>query len=600
MKKEKKLVNLIFPISGALTALPFIYGELWILAWFTLAPMIYYLMSNAQEIGIRRAYGLGFAFGAGYYSVMYHWFISFYPMDFAGLDKLGSIGVIALCWLGLTLMHSLELGAVTMVYRLIKPDKNRPYLCITVFVCAWSTLEWTQTLGWRGLPWGRIALTQWKALPFIQSASLFGSIFVSAIIVAVNALIAATVREYLQRAESHLSADTPNTPNTPDIRCANSPVSPANTEESREPALSAATDTRLGKAFLYLRARIKKIISAFSASRAMRVYALTAAGIFILNLIFGVIRIAVYNETEGEPVTAAVIQGNISSIDKWANNSASNAAKVHLELTYKCVEETGADIVLWAETAIPVALDRYPNIKSKISAAAKELGIVLIVGAFDIRYNADTKENEEYNALIAFLPDGSELDTQYYKRHLVPFGESLPMEGFIRAFLPILLDLNLISEPLAQGTEPNVFKTEMGNIGGIICFDSIFHALPLDSVRDGAQLIAVSTNDSWFSDSSAVYQHNRQSAYRAIETGRYVIRSANTGISSIITPEGKLLAATEPLTEGYTAETVYLRSDRTLFSYVGDLFSYLCLCFTALSLAYSFYSAVISPKRKAK
>lgn len=166
------------------------------------------------------------------------------------------------------------------------------------------------------------------------------------------------------------------------------------------------------------------------------------------------------------------------------------------------------------------------------------------------------------------------------------------MEWFIRTFLPIFLELNLIEDPLGEGTDANVFDTDLGKIGGIICFDSIFPALSVDSVRNGAELLVVSTNDSWFGDSGALRQHNHQSELRAIETGRYVVRSANTGVSSIITPEGEYLAEIPPLTEDYATAEVYMRSDKTLYTVIGDLFSYVCLSVTVAGLLYSAYISI--------
>ena len=118
-----------------------------------------------------------------------------------------------------------------------------------------------------------------------------------------------------------------------------------------------------------------------------------------------------------------------------------------------------------------------------------------------------------------------------------------------------------------------------------------------DAVRDGAELIAVSTNDSWFGDSGALWQHNHQSAMRAIETGRYVLRSANTGVSSVITREGEYLDQLEPLESGYAFATVHLHSDMTLYVIIGDAFSYLCAAFVAVNLAYSLFFLI---KRKVK
>lgn len=560
MKKQKNFYPLILLLCGALTALPFLFGKLWFISWFSLIPLCYRLIRYGDGMTLRSAFGSGYLFGMGYFGVMYHWFTAFYPMDFAGLNEMESIGVIALCWFGLSTLHSLELGTAMLVYRLIKPDRRRPWLCALTLSACWVTFEWLQTIGWRGVPWGRLALSQWDILPMLQSASLFGGVFVSAIMVAFNALIAVLAIRYRE----------------------NGAV------ESVENGFAERAKTIGGR-----------MLAFFKGERLARIYALVALGLFSVNLLFGAIRMAVYDETEGRAVKAAAIQGNISSLDKWADNSVSNSTKVYLELTEKCVAETGAELVLWAETAIPSMIDRHTYYKSLIAQTADELDITLIIGSFENKKNPATDEIDEYNALIVFLPDGSELDTRYYKRHLVPFAESLPLEGFIRTFLPILVELNLISDPLAQGTDANVFETDVGNIGGIICFDSIFPALSVDAVRHGAELLCVSTNDSWFADSGALHQHNHQSAMRAIETGRYVLRSANTGVSSVITSEGRYLDQLAPLESGYASATVYMRSDSTLYVIIGDAFAYLAAAFVAVGLGYSGYCRVVK-RLKAK
>ena len=545
-------------ICGALTAVPFLAGGLWFISWFSLIPVIYRVFKYCHGENLRWSYRCGFLFGLGYFLVMYHWFINFYPMDFAGLNEVESVGVIALCWLGLATLQSIELGFVTLVYRLITPASAKPWRRVLSFTACWSVFEWSQTLGWRGVPWGRLALSQWKALPLIQSASLLGGVFVGAIMVAFGCVLAIGFISFREHRFGKVLRITASNESSNSAEC----------KEKRD-LLSVVCGIweRIGSGI-------------GSSARACICIAL---GIFLLNFTFGIVRMAAYNETAGEPIKAVAIQGNISSLDKWADNSLYNSTKVHLELTRQAVEETGAELVLWAETAIPVTLDKYKSYKKQIAEVADEFDITLIVGTFETTLNPETEELDDRNALIVFLPDGTELETRYYKRHLVPFAESLPMEGFIRTFLPVLVELNLIRDPLWQGTDANVMETEIGNIGGIICYDSIFPALSVDAVRNGAELIAVSTNDSWFADSGALYQHNHQSAMRAIETGRYVLRSANTGISSIITPEGEYLDQLAPLQSGYVSADIYMRSDATLYVIVGDLFVYICLGFIAVS-----------------
>ena len=142
---------------------------------------------------------------------------------------------------------------------------------------------------------------------------------------------------------------------------------------------------------------------------------------------------------------------------------------------------------------------------------------------------------------------------------------------------------------MTPGDDSAIFYTDIGKVGSLICFDSIYETLARDSVKDGAELIAISTNDSWFSDSAAIYMHNNQARLRAIECGRYVARAANTGVSSFITDTGIILGEISPLTDGYLCAEVYLSDSRTLYSLVGNLFVYLCGISITIPFAYEIY-----------
>lgn len=138
-------------------------------------------------------------------------------------------------------------------------------------------------------------------------------------------------------------------------------------------------------------------------------------------------------------------------------------------------------------------------------------------------------------------------------------------------FIPPLSQLSALDDDVTPGTRPELFDTAWGKIGSVICFDSIYESLILDSVRAGANLLCISTNDSWFEDSAAVYEHNAHAKLRAVETGRYVVRAANTGISSIITPTGKVTKCLPPLVEGYILDEVYMISENTLYTTIGNI-----------------------------
>ena len=202
--------------------------------------------------------------------------------------------------------------------------------------------------------------------------------------------------------------------------------------------------------------------------------------------------------------------------------------------------------------------------------------MTLLVGAFT--YEGD----DEYNTIVTVLPDGSLHETEYHKRHLVPFGEYVPYRAFFEAVLPVLTDIGMLPYDLSEGKSANVIELGEVNIGSLICFDSIYDELARDSAKAGAEIFAVSTNDSWFSDSAALRMHNAQAALRSIENRKYTIRAANTGISSIISPNGIIEEELGALKRGYVYSEIYANSHRTLYSYVGNTFVYICILWLIL------------------
>jgi apolipoprotein N-acyltransferase len=169
------------------------------------------------------------------------------------------------------------------------------------------------------------------------------------------------------------------------------------------------------------------------------------------------------------------------------------------------------------------------------------------------------------------------------------------MRSVIEVLIPPLADMNILSSDLDPGTDSAIVQTSLGAVGTLVCFDSIYENLTLDAVRDGAELICLSTNDSWFLDSAGVYMHHTQARLRAIESGRYIIRSADTGISSIIAPDGSVAAELPVLVEGVSVSTVYPGSSRTLYSCIGNTFVYLLI---TAELAIAIDALILSIKRK--
>ncbi len=508
---------LIVFLCGLLTALPLIFDVLAFLPWVSLIPL--FLIAERKK----SAYRHGLVFSLGYYGMIYHWFTYLYPLDFAGFSNAASVLLIIVAWLGLSLLQGAGTAFVPFLYRKLSLSDRR-YLAPFTAAALWCVMEWFQTQFWFGVPWARLAVTQYRLLPIIQSASLLGSLFLSFLIVLVNGLLLAALRHFRQ------------------------------TKKLSLPAYAAAL-------------------------------------LVILNAAYGFIRLSVGSKDSDRTITAACIQGNIASGDKWADDSLNTSLGIYTELTGKAVSETGASLVVWPETVITVSLNQAPSVSDRISSLARQQGIYLAVGAF----YTDPGSQSTYNAIYLYHPDGSVNESVYCKRHLVPFGEYLPMPGLIKTILPFLADMNMFDDDLQPGTGPALFETEEGRIGGLVCFDSIYETLTTDSVREGAELMLLSTNDSWYLDSAAVYQHNGHAVLRAVESGRCFVRAANTGISSLISETGQIRAYLEPLVSGYTAAEVSFRSEPTLYSRVGNLIVWLSFAYLAVLTVLRIVSGRLKP-----
>jgi apolipoprotein N-acyltransferase len=438
---------------------------------------------------------------------LYHWFVYLYPLDFVGLDEASSLVVVLAGWLGLSLLQAIPGGLIFPLFRVIcrsREVRRFPILKPFAFAAIWVIFEWSSTLSWTGVPWGRLCLGQSEMLPMLQISSVLGSYAVSFLLLAVNGFLA-----YV----------------------------------------------------LFYRER-------------QAICGGIALGMLFANFTFGLIRMNVKPKAE-KTVTAAVIQGNINSHDKWDEDTLDHTLDTYEQLTREAASE-GAELIVWPETALPYSFNESKSLQYFVSYLAQSCETTLIIGAL---YSG---EEGEFNSLYLVESDGTVTEQRYDKRHLVPFGEYVPMKKLIVTLIPPLSELVSLGGELDAGKASALFTTEWGSVGSMICFDSIYEMLGVSSVRDGAELMVISSNDSWFYDSAAVYQHLRQAQLRAIEEGRYILRAANTGISAVISPKGEALGCIEPLMSGYSVCEVKLTEQKTAYVALGNSFVYLCflLCMT--------------------
>ena len=304
-----------------------------------------------------------------------------------------------------------------------------------------------------------------------------------------------------------------------------------------------------------------------------------AVGLLLGNMGFGAIRMTFLQET-GTPVKVAAIQGNKGSLENWSSGTMDKVMEVYGDLSRKAAAE-GAELIVWPETCIPANIDRQAWVRDYVTNLSRECGVPILCGLFT---RVEEGSDADYNSIVVALPDGTVHGTVYNKRNPVPFGEFVPFRKAVMTLVPPLAEINTLAEDIPAGEDSVVFDLELGNVGPLICFDSIYERNAFDSIENGAQILAVSTNDSWFTDSRGVWMHHAQSQLRAIEMGRYVVRSANTGVSSVINERGEVLESLAPLKTGYVMETAYLSDRTTVYSAIGNTFAYACVALCAAAV----------------
>lgn len=290
--------------------------------------------------------------------------------------------------------------------------------------------------------------------------------------------------------------------------------------------------------------------------------------LFSINTLYGAVRIKAQKNKTYDSFDALIVQGNFPDNEKW-NQSVYETIFTYINLSRQG-KTPQTKIIVWPETALPITYCEGDFFDSWIKETAHELNCIIITGIF-------TQEKDKaYNTALAFLPDRTTA-RPYLKCHLAPFGEFIPFEKTLQNVFPSLFEC-FGSDSLASGKgSHSIIDTPAGKIGAMICYDSVFTDMSLKCSSEGAQIIALMTNDSWFGDTRALYQHHCHAVMRAVESDRYILRASNTGISSIISPCGEAEEIAQKFISTYARKNVYIKNTRTLYSLTGPIIIIPCL-----------------------
>lgn len=264
-----------------------------------------------------------------------------------------------------------------------------------------------------------------------------------------------------------------------------------------------------------------------------------------------------WTQDRNDNKSVALVQGAIPQAMKWRPEQRQKTIELYTSLTSPYWNDS--DLIIWPETAIPLLYHQAIPLIEALQEKARSSRADLLTG-FAIK---DLDHNKYFNSIIVI---GRDIE-MYNKRHLVPFGEYLPLDSLLR---PLLHILSIPMSDFSAGDSRPLLQAGGIPVGVSICYEDIFGEEVIDALPDAGILINVS-NDAWFGDSLAPHQHLQMARMRAKETGRYLLRSTNTGISAIIDEEGKIAGRSPQFkadvlharVKSFSGETPYSRFGNT-------------------------------------
>jgi apolipoprotein N-acyltransferase len=307
--------------------------------------------------------------------------------------------------------------------------------------------------------------------------------------------------------------------------------------------------------------------------------------LFISTLVYGLIRIDQVDSltTNWPTLKVGIAQGNIDQSIKWDPAFQENTVETYMGLTDKAIKG-GAVMIVWPETAVPFYLETDNDLGPVVRKLPSETGSYLLTGSPSYSYNIILNKYSSFNSAYLLSPHGG-LPERYDKVHLVPFGEYVPF----KRFLPFIDKLVVGVGDFTPGAGYFPLKFNGQGIGILICYEAIFPEISRSFVKGGSTLLANLTNDAWFGDTSAPYQHFEMALFRAVENRVFLIRSANTGISAIVDPVGRVKLKSGLFAEQtLTGEVRFREGPPGFYSWYGDIFPVLCIVVSGLFIVSRF------------
>lgn len=253
----------------------------------------------------------------------------------------------------------------------------------------------------------------------------------------------------------------------------------------------------------------------------------------------------------------AIVQGNIPQEKKWDPKERENIFSTY---TTHTEQNWDKDLIIWPEAALPVFYQEAKEFMARIDLKAKDTDTALITGT--PYWRIGDSDYDYFNSIIA-LGKGQGV---YHKQRLVPFGEYVPLEDWIRGMIPFF-DLPMSSFTRGESSQQPLLAAD-ASFAPFICYEIVYPELVRRMGKDADYLITIS-NDAWFGRSWGPYQHFQIARMRALELGKYLIRGTNTGITAIIDYHGDVQTLLPQFEESVLTGTIYSTQGRTPYQAFG-------------------------------
>jgi apolipoprotein N-acyltransferase len=402
---------------------------------------------------------------------------------------------------------------------------------LAVAPLVWVVGELGRNYPFGGFPWVLLGYSQVTVLPIAQLASIFGVHGVSVLVASVSTALAMYAGQHGEAARG-----------------------------GKNPLATTANAAKAKAAELAPVAGVLLVVFAIAVWGARR------AGSAALT-------------RSGDAIRVGMIQGNVSLEERMDASRRGAIFANYLSMTRRAIRE-GAQFVIWPESATPFQFEADPLAAAQIRTIARQARVPILLGSDQVENPGKGVPTKYYNSAFLVRPDGTTAGA-YRKMHLVPFGEYVPARRLFFFAAPLV---EAVSD-FSAGETATLLPVDHHNVSTAICYEVVYPDLVRQFVVAGSEMLTTITNDAWFGDTSAPYQHFEQASMRAIEEGRYLVRSANTGISGIVDPYGRVLERTAIFQPAVLVGEARFLTSSTFYARHGEILPYASLVITLLAVA---------------